>query len=94
MTRAEVSIKDERVEAGDHVTLDCRVAIDPLLKSSVTWLKDNVEIDLKDDNFHLGQRGMGMRAQHFRLLKQILKKKKLNVKIRMSFRMVLMIFLA
>lgn len=75
MTRAEVSIKDERVEAGDHVTLDCRVAIDPLLKSSVTWLKDNVEIDLKDDNFHLGQRGMGMRAQHFRLLKQILKKK-------------------
>ncbi|XP_069991277.1 uncharacterized protein [Penaeus vannamei] len=56
MTRAEVSIKDERVEAGDHVTLDCRVAIDPLLKSSVTWLKDNVEIDLKDDNFHLGQR--------------------------------------
>ncbi|ROT67129.1 putative Neuroglian precursor [Penaeus vannamei] len=45
MTRAEVSIKDERVEAGDHVTLDCRVAIDPLLKSSVTWLKDNHKIE-------------------------------------------------
>ncbi|XP_047493418.1 neuroglian-like [Penaeus chinensis] len=58
MTQVEVSIKDERVEAGDHVTLDCRVAIDPLLKSSVTWLKDNVEIDLKDDNFHLGQRAV------------------------------------
>nr|XP_045622235.1 uncharacterized protein LOC123772893 isoform X5 [Procambarus clarkii] len=55
-TEAEASLVAERVEAGDHVSLDCRIKIDPHLNPTVTWFKDDVQLDLEDDNFHLGRR--------------------------------------
>ncbi|XP_071547081.1 uncharacterized protein [Panulirus ornatus] len=55
-TQAEASVSSDRVEAGDHVSLDCHIKFDPHLTPTVTWFKDDVQIDLKDDNYHLGRR--------------------------------------
>ncbi|XP_068231636.1 uncharacterized protein [Palaemon carinicauda] len=55
-TSVEVSVIHERVEAGDHVSLDCEVKYDEALEPEITWLHDEDEIDLDGDNYHLGKR--------------------------------------
>ncbi|KAK7070825.1 hypothetical protein SK128_024045 [Halocaridina rubra] len=55
-TDAEVSVVNDRVEAGSHVSLDCKITIDKALKPTITWLHDDEVIDLDDDNYHLGRR--------------------------------------
>ncbi|KAG7157354.1 Neuroglian-like 1 [Homarus americanus] len=54
-TGAEASLSSDRVEANDHVSLNCLVKIDSHLKPEVTWFKDDVKINLKDDNYRLGR---------------------------------------
>ncbi|KAK8753300.1 hypothetical protein OTU49_003732, partial [Cherax quadricarinatus] len=55
-TEVEASLVAERVAAGDHVSVDCHIKIDPHLHPTVTWFKDDEQIDLEDDKFYLGRR--------------------------------------
>lgn len=47
----------KRVKARDHVSLTCLVGVDPHLEATVTWFRDDVEVDFEDENYNLARSG-------------------------------------
>lgn len=56
-TEVKVGVSDKRVKARDHVSLTCMVGVDPHLEAAVTWFRDDVEVDFKDENYNLARSG-------------------------------------
>ena len=52
-----MGVSSKRVKARDHVSLTCLVRMDPHLEAAVTWFRDDVEVDFKDENYNLGRSG-------------------------------------
>lgn len=53
----KVDLSSERVKARDHVSLTCHVKVDPHLEPTVTWFRQDEEVDFEDPNYILARSG-------------------------------------
>lgn len=56
-TSVAATASSDRVEAGDHVSFQCHIQVDPELDHTVTWLKDDHEIDVDNGHYELTHKG-------------------------------------
>ncbi|XP_050687578.1 uncharacterized protein LOC126981013 isoform X4 [Eriocheir sinensis] len=54
-TEVKVDLSSERVKARDHVSLTCHVRVDSHLEPTVTWFRQDEEVDFEDSNFILAR---------------------------------------